>query len=312
MKRQPPRLGRWCAALALAASVGGCAALTDRNEAIVQVRARQDTAKAARLTLHGVKAMESGDVDRATTKFLAAIDADEAYGPAHSNLGLLHFESGNLYQAVLAFEQASDLMPHDPTVYYNLGLTLESAGKVYEALDLYWQAVEMDPTHPNFLGNLVRLRIRLGEQGPEIESQLQDLVLIETRPDWRRWADRQLALEMNELLDRGPETPDFDTDGERPAKQRDGNVSRVIDLTPKPNGEDSVDRTTPTDPPELLPEPKLSEPKLSEPKLSEPKLSEPSIVPMAPLNGPRVRSKPLPMRDTGSLQRLPPSIDVAP
>ena len=74
------------------------------------------------------------------------------YGPAHNNLGLMHYEQGNYYQAVLAFEQAMDLMPQDPTVLNNLGLTLEAAGKIHEALDLYMQAAEMDPVNPNLPG----------------------------------------------------------------------------------------------------------------------------------------------------------------
>jgi tetratricopeptide (TPR) repeat protein len=216
----------------MAVCVAGCASLKDTNESIIRVQSSHDTGKASRLTLLGVKAMEDGDIDRAADKFLGAVKADEAYGPAHNNLGLLHYEQGNFYQAVLAFERAMELMPHDPIVYYNLGITLQAAGRVHEALDLYWQAVEMDPANPYFLGNLVRLRVRLGDEGPEVTTQLQDLTLIETRPDWRRWADRQLALTFNESLDRGPETPEFNSD----RKDRDGDdnepADNVIDLTP--------------------------------------------------------------------------------
>lgn len=212
-------------------SMAGCASLTGENESIVHVAATQDPAKAARLTRMGMEALEFGDIREASAKFLAAVAADEAYGPAHNNLGLLHYDQGNLYQAVLAFETAMELMPHDPVVYYNLGLTLEAAGKVHEAMDLYWRAVEMDPANPNFLGNLVRLRVRLGETGPDLITQLQDLALIETRPTWRRWADRQLALTYNDTLDRGPETPEFNSDDEEMELEPSENRS-IIDLTP--------------------------------------------------------------------------------
>jgi tetratricopeptide (TPR) repeat protein len=211
----------------------GCASLTDREEAIIHVQAARNPEKAARLTLLGVKAMQHADTDRATEKFLEAIAADESYGPAHNNLGLLHYEQGNLYQAVLALERAMELMPDDPSVLYNLALTLESAGKVHEALDLYWQTIEMDPVNPHFLGNLVRLRVRLGETGPDVVAQLQDLVLIETRPDWRGWADRLLALEFNDSLDRGPVTPDFNTRGGQQPTAGPA-ADRIIDLTPQP------------------------------------------------------------------------------
>ena len=172
----------------------GCASFREDRETISRVESRRQTDKAQRLTLAGVKAMQLGELDHAFAKFNAALAADEQYGPAHNNLGLLHYDRGELYDSVLSFERATELMPGDPTVFYNLGLALEAGGRVHEAMDLYWQAVEMDPSNPNFLGNLVRLRVRLGENSPEVITQLQDLVLIETRPDWRKWADRQLAL----------------------------------------------------------------------------------------------------------------------
>ena len=189
------------------AAVCGCALLHDPNEAIIQVETAQNPAKAKQSTAVGVRLLNSGDLKAAGEKFVQAIAADQAHGPAHNNLGLVHYEEGNLYQAVLAFEQAMELMPHDASVYYNLALTLEAAGKTHQAMDLYWQAVEMEPSNPVFLGNLVRLRLRLGEYDDMVIEQLKDLVLIETRPEWRRWADRKLALDLNASLDRGPETP---------------------------------------------------------------------------------------------------------
>ncbi len=240
MKRLPRRwLLDTCAVATIAAGVVGCASWHHGNESIVHVDSKQNPSLARRLTLVGVKEMGLGNIDKATEKFIAAINADEAYGPAHNNLGLLHFEQGNLYQAVLAFEQAMEFMPTDPIVYYNLALTLESAGRVSAAMELYMQAVQMAPTNPVFLGNLVRLRIRLGESGPDLNEQLQDLVLIETRPDWRRWADRQLALFFNDALDRGPETPEFNPNGDDDSSEKvEFRIEdRVIDLTPKPRPE---------------------------------------------------------------------------
>ena len=277
----------------MAVGMVGCASLKDGNESIIHVQAAQDPAKAIRLTLVGVKAMQSGDIDRAAEKFVAAVEADEMYGPAHNNLGLLHYEQGNLYQAVLAFEQAMELMPQDPIVYYNLGLTLESSGKVHEAMDLYWQAVEMDPVNPHFLGNLVRLKVRLGEEGPELITQLQDLILIETRPDWRHWADRQLALVSNDSLDRGPETPEFNTRGERGQSDEGESADNIIDLTPTTGAPGKGAGSGPRQPEDAL-------------------FSEPKIVPSPEFNAPRVNSRPLRVHDEGSLETLPPAIDVVP
>jgi tetratricopeptide (TPR) repeat protein len=225
-------LVRCCAAILSTAIGSGCALFTDHRESIIRVESSRDRVKAQRLTLAGVQAMNAGQLEHAHAKFHAALVADETYGPAHNNLGLLHFDRGELYDAVLSFERASELIPNDPKVYYNLGLALESAGRVHEAMDLYWQAVEMDPTNPNFLGNLVRLRVRLGENSPEVVSQLQDLILVETRPEWRQWADRQLALEMNDTLDRGPDAPEFDALSDKKSSDATTPPKSVIDLTP--------------------------------------------------------------------------------
>lgn len=205
---------------------------------VIHVSAGTDRAKAQRLTIQGSNALRAkpvsgiADVDKAAAKFTAAIAADPSFGPAHNNLGLLHYEQGNLYQAVIAFEEAMRWLPDDGSVVYNLALALEAAGQVPEALELYFRAVELEPTNPIFLGNLVRLRLRMGDRGPDVESQLSDLVLIETRPTWRAWADRKLALELNPLLDRGPANPEFDTALGGDATPFDLQ-SRIIDLTPE-------------------------------------------------------------------------------
>lgn len=317
-RRQPSRFDRALTVIFLTVCVAGCAALKDGSESIIRVQTRQDTAKASRLTLQGVKAMDSGDTDAAVNKFLAAIASDEAYGPAHNNLGLLHYEQGNLYQAVLAFERAMELMPNDPIVYYNLGLTLQAAGKVYEALDLYWQAVEIDPANPHFLGNLVRLRIQLGEEGPEIQTQLQDLALIETRSGWRRWADDQLAIRFNDSLDRGPETPDFNS-GRKERRDRDGDRStdNVIDLTPK-NASPQPDEDEPKSnslksylsDPEIVPSPKFDA-QINAPRMQSMHLDDAGSYDRH-LDDGRLDSGPLPIQNDGSFDQLPPSIEVMP
>jgi tetratricopeptide (TPR) repeat protein len=227
---------RTIAASVMVVMMVGCASLKGSREAIIRVDASRNPTEAARLTLVGVKALEHGEIDRATNRFLDSIAADDTYGPAHNNLGLLHYEQGNLYQAAMAFEKAMDLMPQDATVYYNLALTLESAGRTFEAMDLYHQAVEMDPVNPYYLGNLVRLRLRLGEDDPTLVQQLQDLILIETRPSWRRWADRQLALNLNHSLDRGPAAPDFDSRTEVDPEDDQRLQNNIIELSPPPRG----------------------------------------------------------------------------
>lgn len=310
-------LVRSCAAIIVAASVSGCALFERPNETVLRVETSRNAAKAQRLTLAGVKAINGGHIDYAVDKFMEALAADETYGPAHNNLGLLHFDQGELYDAVLSFERAAELMPNDPTVYYNLALALESAGRVHEALDLYWQAVEMDPTNPNYLGNLVRLRVKLGENGPQVVSQLQDLILVETRPEWRSWADRQLALDMNDTLDRGPDAPEFNPRTGRDGTQASNRPKNVIDLTPAMEGS----RRTVPEPPEAAPPeavpPEAAPPEAAPPEAVslEPQMNAPadqSLVPNGVQQLDRPRQREATIRDSGSLEILPPSIEVVP
>jgi len=234
----------WLAAVFLFPS--GCSSLRGKNESIVRVKSKRDTALAIRLTHAGIRSLNKHHIDLAAKHFRQAVQADHSYGPAHNNLGLMHYEQGNLYQAVMAFEQAREFLPDDPSVVYNLALALESAGRTAEAMDLYYTANAMDRANPNYLGNLVRLRVRIGERDEILQQQLRDLVLIETRPDWRRWADTQLALTMNDALDRGPATPDLQSSlNETADPNRTDLRDKIIDLTPAMPA--SFEQPVPTD-----------------------------------------------------------------
>ncbi|MEO1524015.1 MAG: tetratricopeptide repeat protein [Planctomycetota bacterium] len=225
----------FCAALIsvlLLSGATGCSAYR-KDSSIIRVSTKQNTPRANRLTYAGIRELNLGHIDIAAKKFREAINADYTYGPAHNNLGLMHYEQGNLYQAVTAFETAREFLPNDPAVVYNLGLALESAGRTEEALDLYYTANQMDRANPHFLGNLARLRMRMGEHDEQLRQQLRDLVLIETRPDWRRWADRQLGLAMNWELDRGPEGPDLESAANDTTQSKKTDLrDKIIDLTP--------------------------------------------------------------------------------
>jgi len=152
----------------------------------------------------GVKHFQRGELDAAGNAFEQAILANPNNGTAHNNLGLVRYEQHRLFQAATHFETASELRPNDPRPLNSLGMTLEAGGKGLEALDYYLLAHEMDPIHPLYLGNVVRTRIRLGENDESVLAQLKQLRFIEDRPEWIRWIDRQLALELNPYLDRGP------------------------------------------------------------------------------------------------------------
>lgn len=239
-----------------------------KNQSIIRVSTNQNTSRANRLTYAGIRELNLGHIDLAAKKFREAIKADFTYGPAHNNLGLMHYEQGNLYQAVTAFEAAREYLPSDPAVVYNLGLALESAGRTEEALDLYYTANQMDRANPHFLGNLARLRVRLGEHDEQLQQQLKDLVLIETRPEWRRWADQQLGLAMNWALDRGPEGPDLETAANETTERQKTDIrDKIIDLTPVAPVSYEDAEARPTEEP-ATPKPMSTQPLSREPSTS--------------------------------------------
>jgi tetratricopeptide (TPR) repeat protein len=157
----------------------------------------------------GVKLFDKGKFQAASEEFQRAISFQQENGAAHNNLGLVYLQQRKLSDAAKEFEIAAQFLQEDPTPWNNLGLTLESAGRGQESVEYFQHAYELAPEKPLYLGNLVRSRIRLGENDEAVVAQLRELLFIETRPDWVAWINDQLALDMNPMLDRGPDRPKF-------------------------------------------------------------------------------------------------------
>jgi len=202
---------RWAGAiLAAMFSPLGCTSLRDSGSDEI-ISAGGEGSLQSRIHLNkGVHLVEKGKLPHAATSFQRAIDIDPSNGSAHNNLGLVLYEQRHLAKAAAEFEAAAQLMPQNATPLYNLGMTLEAAGKGFEAVDYYHQAYQLDPRNPIYLGNLVKTRIRLGDNDESVIGQLQELLFIETRPEWINWINDQLALELNPYLDRGPAPANLD------------------------------------------------------------------------------------------------------
>ncbi len=153
-----------------------------------------DTETAKHLNDLAAYAIEAGDLEVAEDLLKEALTADVGFGPAHNNLGKVYLEQGKLYLAAWEFEYASKLMPYRPEPRNNLGLVLESVRKLDEAISQYEAAHRLAPDHPELIGNLVRAKIRRGDEKSVVRELLRDLVLKEDRPDWQAWAERELAM----------------------------------------------------------------------------------------------------------------------
>ncbi len=260
----------------------GCALVDDGNEEIISVSTRFDQRHAIKFNAAGVTHYEAGHPQMAVTSFENALCHNPNFGPALNNMGRVHFDKNDLFQAAMAFEKAMELMPGNPLPMNNLGLVFESAGRIDEAIELYGMAHEIEPTCAEFLGNLVRARIRMGERDESIREQLKHLLFIDTRPDWIEWAEQLLALDLNPALDRGIAGPDFN---EFDSPDRDERPWSIGEPLPRPADPIPLPEPDPTPldaPGPAVPNPPLPQSGSNSPSQQAFPEPEPSIVPPLP------------------------------
>jgi Tfp pilus assembly protein PilF len=138
--------------------------------------------------------IQEGRWDQAEKRLRQAIEADIMFGPAHNNLGKVHYHQQRYYEAAWEFEYAAKLMPHRPEPRNNLGLVFEAVGRTDSAVEAYTRALELEPENPQLLGNLARARVRRGDRDESMRQLLSKLILNDTRSEWVQWARRQRAL----------------------------------------------------------------------------------------------------------------------
>lgn len=163
----------------------------------------RDTEQAKALNAKAAAALRAGRNGEAGELLAKALQADPLFGPAHNNLGKVHYHQGKFYDAAGEFQQASKLMPKRPEPISNLGLVMEAVAqalagearntKLDEAIATYGRAVEMAPNSAEYVGNLARARIHRGLRDLETRNLLQRLVKIDPRPEWVSWAQQELA-----------------------------------------------------------------------------------------------------------------------
>jgi Flp pilus assembly protein TadD len=187
----------------------GCFNLHKHNGKIVKVSLGRNPALAKTLTNKAAIHLQRDEIALAEPLLFKAVRADRTYAPAHNNLGLAYFENFDLFRAALSFQEAMRLAPQSPEPQNNLGLTFEAAGRPQSAIEHYQAAHDLAPTEPEFLGNLLRARLRTNETPEMLREELRQLLFIERRPDWIDWIEDQLELVSNPNFDRGPESPEL-------------------------------------------------------------------------------------------------------
>ncbi len=180
-------------------SLAGCSLLVQHEPTTVQVSllgplSHKDVSEAEKLLCSAEGLVDLGHIDKAELRLTQAIRLNPALGPAHNNLGLILYERRELYEAAHAFQRAMELMPGDPLPQHNLAMTLEKGERLDQAIFHYERAHELEPDNPIFLGNLLRARLARGDLTDDVVDMLQDLIFLDTRPDWVEWAQDELAI----------------------------------------------------------------------------------------------------------------------
>lgn len=175
-------------------ALGACASSKATGPYTATEPVERSTVKAEALTHQAIAALDAGDPERAETLLREAVDADLFYGPARNNLGVLLLKQRNLYEAARQFEWARKLMPGHPDPRYNLGLTLERAGRPTDAMEAYAAALEVQTEYMPAIQAVARLELRRGLSSERLPDMLGTVALRGETPEWRAWAQRQLAL----------------------------------------------------------------------------------------------------------------------
>ena len=176
------------AVLVLLPPVGGCAGLWTHKRADYQTIVgdpHRDPEKAAKENERAGKLLEKGKRDEAEQALQKALIADVGHGPAHNNLGKIHFARDEYYLAAWEFEYATKLMPDRPEPVNNLAMVYETVDRLDQAIELYSLAYELAPHDPVYMGNLARSLLTRDPQGMIAHDLLRELILHDTRPDSR-------------------------------------------------------------------------------------------------------------------------------
>jgi Tfp pilus assembly protein PilF len=185
-------------------AVCGCASdgMKGGNYETIKVNPKRDPEAAAKLNRQGVEALSRGKLDKAEKLFKDALIQDVDYGPAHNNLGRLYFDQGKNYLAAWEFEYATKVMPSRAEPYNNLGMVMERVDKMEQAIESYETAHTLCPNHPEIVGNLARARWSHAQNNPQVSELLEQLIFVDSRPEWVSWAKEQIAcgkLATNEV-----------------------------------------------------------------------------------------------------------------
>ncbi len=133
--------------------------------------------RAAELNDEGFRLLREGQYEDAFTKLREALELDDNYSVAWSNLAEVAWRVGRYDQALEYRRAAIDRLPTYAPFHYNLGHLLAFVGQDEGALVSLRQAVELDRAHVSAYNELGNVLLRLGEPKRAAEELRKGLLL---------------------------------------------------------------------------------------------------------------------------------------
>jgi tetratricopeptide (TPR) repeat protein len=176
----------------------------------------------------GTKALARKDLLQANRHLTRAIQLNPYHGPAHNDLGVVHFLEGRLYEAALEFDAAGRQFPERYEPFYNLGMVLEKGAQFRKAAEAYENALKRAPEELSVMENLARMYVELGSNQAEAIKLLEGALLREQRPDWQRWIRLHLLKLRGEEDKATEEEPLPEISGTEGAPPRAGDECLIV------------------------------------------------------------------------------------
>jgi tetratricopeptide (TPR) repeat protein len=139
----------------------------------------------------GLQAHLSGDITKARTFYVRAIEQDPQNAWAYYNLGLVDQTQGNIVDATKAYELAIGIDRGLAPALFNLGVLRGQESDKTAAIELYRRAIQSDP---KLAGAHFNLGLLLIESGEVAEGKSEITAGVELDPALRQRIPAHLQL----------------------------------------------------------------------------------------------------------------------
>lgn len=130
----------------------------------------------------GIQAFEIGDLERAASHFLSALEKDENNAALYLKLGTVFLLSGQEDKALIAIKRSLELAPFEADAYNAMGVVLFRHEFWGLAEKFFRKALELDPMHATAKNSVIE-SMKRGRAGDNVPPPEFDSVaaLLETR-----------------------------------------------------------------------------------------------------------------------------------